>query len=75
MLIVRELFEGCTRFDEIEAQTGATAQMVAARLKRLEAEGLIEQRRFLATGMMIHHPHAARRSLVATSIKKEVAHF
>jgi DNA-binding HxlR family transcriptional regulator len=44
MLIIRELFAGCTRFDEIQAQTGATAQMLAARLKRLETEGLIERR-------------------------------
>jgi DNA-binding HxlR family transcriptional regulator len=44
MLIIRELFAGCTRFDEIEAQTGSTAQMLAARLKRLEAEGMIERR-------------------------------
>src|ERR1700752_864305 len=43
MLIIRELFTGCARFDEIQAQTGATAQMLAARLKRLEAEGLIER--------------------------------
>jgi DNA-binding HxlR family transcriptional regulator len=44
MLIIRELFAGCARFDEIEAQTGSTAQMLAARLKRLEAEGMIERR-------------------------------
>jgi DNA-binding HxlR family transcriptional regulator len=43
MLIIRELFAGCARFDEIQAQTGTTAQMLAARLKRLEAEGLIER--------------------------------
>ena len=44
MLIIRELFAGCARFDEIQAQTGATAQMLATRLKRLEAEGMIERR-------------------------------
>ncbi len=44
MLIVRELFAGCTRFDEIQAQTGATAQMLSARLKRLEADGMVERR-------------------------------
>src|ERR1700736_2655964 len=42
--IIRELFVGSARFDEIQAQTGATAQMLAARLKRLEAEGMIERR-------------------------------
>jgi DNA-binding HxlR family transcriptional regulator len=44
MLIIRELFSGCARFDDIQAQTGATSQMLADRLKRLEAEGMIERR-------------------------------
>ena len=44
MLIIRELFAGCTRFDQIQAQTGATAQMLAARLKRLTAAGFIKRR-------------------------------
>jgi DNA-binding HxlR family transcriptional regulator len=44
MLVVRELFAGSARFDEIQAQTGATAQMLSARLKRLEAEGMVERR-------------------------------
>jgi DNA-binding HxlR family transcriptional regulator len=43
VLILRELFSGCSRFNEIQAQTGATAQMLATRLKRLEADGLLEQ--------------------------------
>jgi DNA-binding HxlR family transcriptional regulator len=42
--IIRELFVGSARFDEIQAQTGSTAQMLASRLKRLETEGLIERR-------------------------------
>jgi DNA-binding HxlR family transcriptional regulator len=44
VLVLRELFMGGRRFDEIQAQTDATPQMVAARLKRLEAEGLVERR-------------------------------
>jgi DNA-binding HxlR family transcriptional regulator len=44
VLVLRELFMGGHRFDEIQAQTDATPQMVAARLKRLEAEGLVERR-------------------------------
>jgi DNA-binding HxlR family transcriptional regulator len=44
VLVLRELFSGNHRFDEIQAQTGATPQMVAARLKALEADGLIERR-------------------------------
>jgi DNA-binding HxlR family transcriptional regulator len=43
ILIVRELLMGQTRFQDIQAQTGATSQMVAARLKRLEADGLVER--------------------------------
>ena len=44
VLVLRELFMGTCRFDEIQAQTEATPQMVAARLKRLEADGLVERR-------------------------------
>jgi len=40
--IIRELFVGSARFDEIQAQTGSTAQMLASRLKRLESEGMID---------------------------------
>src|SRR4051794_7038549 len=48
VLVLRELFSENHRFEEIQAQTGATPQMVAARLKTLEAEGLIERRRYSA---------------------------
>jgi DNA-binding HxlR family transcriptional regulator len=44
ILIIRELFMGCSRFDDLQGQTAATAQMLAARLKRLQADGLIERR-------------------------------
>jgi len=44
LLVLRELFSENHRFEEIQAQTGATPQMVAARLKSLEAEGLVERR-------------------------------
>ncbi len=44
VLILRELFAECHRFEEIQAQSGATPQMVAARLKTLEAEGMIARR-------------------------------
>ena len=37
ILIVRELLLGQTRFQDLQAQTGATSQMLAARLKRLQA--------------------------------------
>ena len=44
VLVLRELFSGNHRFEEIQAYTGATPQMVAARLKQLEADGLVERR-------------------------------
>src|ERR1700754_2941886 len=46
VLILRELFADSHRFEEIQAQSGATPQMVAARLKTLEAEGMIERRAY-----------------------------
>jgi DNA-binding HxlR family transcriptional regulator len=44
VLVLRELFSENHRFEEIQAQTDATPQMVAARLKSLEADGIIERR-------------------------------
>lgn len=44
VLILRELFMQSHRFEEIQAQTGATPQMAAARLRTLEADGLVERR-------------------------------
>src|SRR5262245_52315408 len=44
VLVLRELFSENHRFDEIQTFSGATPQMVAARLKSLEADGLVERR-------------------------------
>lgn len=44
VLVLRELFMGNGRFDELQAQTGATPQMLASRLKKLEASGMVERR-------------------------------
>jgi DNA-binding HxlR family transcriptional regulator len=41
MLILRELFMGSARFDALQAQTGASPQMLAARLKQLETDGMV----------------------------------
>src|SRR5471032_2898273 len=41
LLVLRELFMGNHRFDDI--QTGGTPQMITGRLKSLEAEGLISR--------------------------------
>lgn len=44
VLVLRELFMGNHRFDEIQVQSGGTPQMIAARLKGLEADGMVERR-------------------------------
>ena len=46
LLVLRELFAGSHRFDDIQAMTGATPQMVTSRLKRLEAGGLVYRQRY-----------------------------
>jgi DNA-binding HxlR family transcriptional regulator len=46
MLIVRELFIGNARFDDLQAQTEATPQMLATRLKKLESDGIVERRAY-----------------------------
>jgi DNA-binding HxlR family transcriptional regulator len=43
VLILRELFMRMHRFEEIQAQTGATPQMIATRLKKLESDGLVKR--------------------------------
>ena len=46
ILIVRELLMGQGRFQDMQAQTGATSQMLSARLKRLEADGIVERQAY-----------------------------
>ncbi|MDH4654750.1 helix-turn-helix domain-containing protein [Pseudomonas sp. BN606] len=46
VLVLRELFMGNRRFDEIQAQTGGTPQMVATRLKQMEADDLVLRTRY-----------------------------
>ncbi len=43
VLVLRELYMGETRFEEIQIQTNATPQMLATRLKALEADGMVER--------------------------------
>ena len=43
VLVLRELFMGASRFEEIQIQTEATPQMLATRLKTLEANGMVER--------------------------------
>ncbi|PRY04473.1 helix-turn-helix domain-containing protein [Paraburkholderia sp. BL25I1N1] len=44
LLIMRELVLGVHRFDELQAQTGMSSHLLTTRLKRLEADGVIERR-------------------------------
>ncbi|QCP53122.1 helix-turn-helix transcriptional regulator [Trinickia violacea] len=43
VLVLRELYMGASRFEEIQIQTEATPQMLATRLKSLEADGMVER--------------------------------
>ena len=47
VLLVRELFMGNRRFDSLLVQSQATPQMLSTRLKRLEADGMIERKRYM----------------------------
>lgn len=44
LLIMRELSMGVHRFDDIQAQLGASSYLLSTRLKRLEKDGVIERR-------------------------------
>jgi DNA-binding HxlR family transcriptional regulator len=46
LLILRELNLNVRRFDDIQAQTGMPPHLLSTRLKRLEADGIIERRRY-----------------------------
>jgi len=46
LLIMRELSLNSRRFDEIQAQTGISSHLLSTRLRRLEADGIIERREF-----------------------------
>jgi DNA-binding HxlR family transcriptional regulator len=46
LLAVRELGYGVHRFDQIAAYTGATRDILAGRLRKLEAQGVVERRQY-----------------------------
>lgn len=50
MLVVRELFYGGTKFDELTRRTGLSEAVVAGRLKQLYADGIVERRPYQETG-------------------------
>ena len=50
MLVVRELFYGGTRFDELVRRTELSEAVVAGRLKQLHADGIVDQRPYREAG-------------------------
>ncbi|MBA9007497.1 MULTISPECIES: winged helix-turn-helix transcriptional regulator [Thermomonospora] len=44
LLVIRELFHGVRRFDRIARNTGASRDILTARLRKLEAAGIITRR-------------------------------
>jgi DNA-binding HxlR family transcriptional regulator len=46
LLVIRELFLGVRRFNDIAANTGAPRDILTARLRRLEEVGVIERREY-----------------------------
>ncbi|MDW5329926.1 helix-turn-helix domain-containing protein [Plantactinospora sp. KLBMP9567] len=50
MLVVRELFYGGTKFDELARRTGLSEAVVAGRLKQLYANGIVDRRPYQETG-------------------------
>ncbi|MGJ6124885.1 helix-turn-helix domain-containing protein [Mycolicibacterium sp. Y3] len=43
LLILRELTLGTTRFDDLQRLSGATAQLLTARLKQLQTDGIVDR--------------------------------
>lgn len=46
VIILRELFMGNRRFEQLQCQADVTPQMLATRLKKLETLGLLERRAY-----------------------------
>jgi DNA-binding HxlR family transcriptional regulator len=46
LLAIRELFHGVRRFDQIAHNTGASRDILTARLRKLETAGIIERRQY-----------------------------
>lgn len=64
LLIMREISMGVRRFEDIQAQTGMSSNLLAMRLKRLEEDEVIERRQYSA--------HANRFEYFATPKGKEL---
>jgi DNA-binding HxlR family transcriptional regulator len=58
LLILRDIFQGLRRFDELQKSLGIATNVLTARLKRLTDEGLLEQR--------LYQEHPARYEYIPT---------
>lgn len=64
LLIMREISMGVRRFEDIQAQTGMSSNLLAMRLKRLEEDEVIERRQYGS--------HSNRFEYLATQKGKEL---
>ncbi|MFT4436545.1 winged helix-turn-helix transcriptional regulator [Caballeronia sp. 15715] len=64
LLIMREISMGVRRFEDIQAQTGMSSNLLSMRLKRLEEDEVIERRQY--------SEHARRFEYYATQKGKEL---
>jgi DNA-binding HxlR family transcriptional regulator len=64
LLIMREISMGVRRFEDIQAQTGMSSNLLAMRLKRLEEDEVIERRQYSS--------HSNRFEYYATQKGKEL---
>ncbi|WP_329318332.1 MULTISPECIES: winged helix-turn-helix transcriptional regulator [unclassified Streptomyces] len=63
LLIAREIMFGNRRFSQIARNTGAPRDRLAARLKSLVAEGILEKREYQATRFEYHLTESGRELL------------
>jgi len=50
MLVIRELFYGGTKFDELARRTGLSEAVIAGRLKQLHSDAIVERRPYQEVG-------------------------
>lgn len=55
MLVVREVFYGASRFDELVRRTRLSEPVVSARLRELVADGLLEREEYREPGQRTRH--------------------
>lgn len=57
VLVLREIFYGAARFDELTARTGITDRTTAARLRDFERAGIVERRGYREPGQRQRHEY------------------